>query len=177
MSKLGQAVLAWDEFLQRDDYPEVMEKLQQYLRTSGHTAFLDQGEAATNEVWQMLAETTVRVGNEQLPIPYEKYPAWLRWGVLDTATRWAVGKGSTCPHAPSITRPQPVASAAWKPGLVVCTACTHLLGLPRGSAKDRTCDGCGHVVGDDAIIWAFTVTHGWLMFQAGACDDCRFWTP
>ncbi|MEU4225830.1 hypothetical protein AB0F17_16170 [Nonomuraea sp. NPDC026600] len=175
MSKLGQLVIAWDEVLQRDDYPELMQQLQEWYRSSGHVAFLDQGEAATKDVYQMLSLASLRVGQDARSVPYQQYPDWVRLGVLNTAARWAAGQCATCTHSPAIRRPAPVVSAAWKPDLIVCTSCAHLLELPRLSAADKTCDGCGYVVPDTETIWSFTVSHGWLMFQAGACDACRFW--
>jgi hypothetical protein len=177
MSKLGKAVLAWDEFLQRDDYPEQLAELRQWYHASGHTSFVDQGDAATGQLVEALSETAMRVGSEGLPLGYKSYPDWVRLGVLGTIARWAAGQGATCQDSPSISRPRPVVSAAWKPDLVVCTACLHLLELPSGSVTDKTCDGCGYVVPDTETIYSFTISHGWLMWQAGACVNCRFWTP
>ena len=77
-------------------------------------------------------------------------------------------------HAPTHRRPEPVFSAAWRPGLVVCTQCLHLLGVT--GVADRTCDRCGHVcdgieAGDP--IYSGTVFVGELGYQFGTCGDCR----
>ncbi|MER7363602.1 hypothetical protein [Nonomuraea wenchangensis] len=177
MSNLGKAVLAWDEFLQRDDYRERLDQLRQWFRASGRTSLMDQGDAATEQLVEALSETALQVGSEGMPLGYKSYPDWVRLGVLGTIARWGAGEGTTCRHAPSIARPRPVVSAAWKPDLVVCTACLHLLELPHSSAANHTCDGCGYVVPNTEILYSFTISHGWLMWQAGACADCRFWTP
>ncbi|SCL20480.1 hypothetical protein [Micromonospora inyonensis] len=80
---------------------------------------------------------------------------------------------------PAPTRPAPAApvvAAAWKPGLIVCHACTYLTALPRGSDRDRTCDACGRVCagvehGDG--IHPGMVQLGPLVYQYGVCGDCK----
>jgi hypothetical protein len=99
---------------------------------------------------------------------------WIRLGALDTLVGWIGGSGKTCLHQPHWRRPQPVWSAAWRPGLVVCSNCLHLLQVV-GDA-DRTCDCCGRVcAGDDAgdPIYTTIVWCGALAYQCGTCADCR----
>src|SRR5690349_12137455 len=79
---------------------------------------------------------------------------------------------STCRHSPDPNAPQPVFAAAWKPGLITCAGCVHLLSLRKGSAADSTCDACGHQCagpeeGDG--IYAAMVQVGPLVFQYGVC--------
>ena len=108
------------------------------------------------------------------PTPLADIDEWLRLGLLDSYCRWADGTARTCLHAPDPRRPQPVWSAAWKPGLIVCTACLALLRL-RGEA-DRRCDCCGRVcagIEHNDGIYTMTVWLGALAYQAGACKDCR----
>ena len=101
-------------------------------------------------------------------------PAWLRLGLLDTLIGWVDGRGRTCMHAPDHRRPEPVFGAAWRPGLVVCSQCLHLLDVV-GEA-DRTCDVCGYICGGDDVgdpIYVGTVWVGSLAFEFGTCGNCR----
>lgn len=103
-------------------------------------------------------------------------PDWLRLGIADTYARWWTGQADTCLHAPHPARPRPVVAAAWRPGMVVCAPCGGLLGLPRGSTRDRTCDACGHVAagadhGDP--MYPITIASGPLTYLAGTCGPCR----
>jgi hypothetical protein len=101
-------------------------------------------------------------------------PGWAWLGALDTLVGWIQGTARTCLHTPHPERPEPVFAAAWRPGVVACRRCTHLLRV--GSAiRDATCDGCGHVclgvaAGDGITPSAFPF--GPLTFWAGACKDC-----
>lgn len=103
-------------------------------------------------------------------------PAWLRLGALDAWIGYCSGSSATCMHNPNIDSPAPVFTAAWKPGLVVCGPCIHLM-MPRpNSLADRTCDGCGHEclgveVGDP--IHPSVSQIGSLIFQFGVCASCR----
>ena len=106
-------------------------------------------------------------------LPHSAVPGWIRLGMLDTLVQYGAGTGRTCIHIPHIDRPQPVWSCAWKPGLVVCSMCTHLLATI--GVRDQTCDRCGHVCeGVDAgdRIYVLRVVLGPLAYSAGACNDC-----
>jgi tetratricopeptide (TPR) repeat protein len=134
--------------------------------------YFDSATRAAASQW-MAAEADGLVAT---PIPPHGWPEWLRIKILETLMAWGTGVGATCMHAPSQTRPEPVFAAAWKPGLVVCPKCTHLLSVPggKGSREDNTCDGCGHVAkgtGDDVIRWA-AVPVGPLTYALGVCSSC-----
>ena len=63
--------------------------------------------------------------------------------------------------------------AAWKPGVVVCAQCVHLLGV--SGIADTICDGCGHQckgASEGDGITPFVTFTGSLGYQAGACDSC-----
>ena len=65
-------------------------------------------------------------------------------------------------------------SCAWRPGLVVCASCLHLLDAV--GAADKTCDRCGYIVegvDDDDPIYTSTVFLGGLGFMCATCSDCR----
>jgi hypothetical protein len=133
----------------------------------------DQMVAAMHESMRLMEKANG--GNEHVQAAeYETVDEWIRLGVIDTLLRWTDGRANTCMHNPRLERPQPVWSAAWKPGLVVCTRCMHLLKAV-GDA-DMTCDCCGHVCdGADADdpVYTTTVWLGALAYMVGTCRGCR----
>ncbi|MDL4815478.1 hypothetical protein [Actinomadura opuntiae] len=148
------------------------------LRAALPTGFRDQLDAAATHTRQSLAAATAAgVLTRHAPIPTADHPAWIRLGITDTLVRWHAGSADTCMHAPHPLRPRPVFAAAWRPGLVVCGACGHLLAIPPDSDTDRTCDGCGKVTAGpahDDPIYPLTIVCGALTYQAGACRDCQY---
>ena len=115
-----------------------------------------------------------------IPLGPAEHPDWVRLGLISAFMGWILGRSSTCLHNPDPRYPQPIAAAAWKPGLVVCGRCAHLLAIPRNSVKDRTCDGCGRVTTgpeNDDGIWPNTIVHGPLVYSLGTCRDCLYWDP
>jgi len=97
---------------------------------------------------------------------------WLRLGALDALIGWMTGKGSRCLHADPLM-PQTVWAAAWKPGVVVCTACLDALSVA-DSVEDLRCDCCGRICDPetDGGFFALKLWVGELLYQAGACRDC-----
>ena len=84
-----------------------------------------------------------------LNLPHGEIPEWLRLGLLDTHLAWVDGRAKTCLHQPNYYLLEPTFACAWKPNLVVCGRCTHLLGAV-GDAN-WLCDACGHrCAGDDS---------------------------
>ncbi|MDG9673028.1 hypothetical protein [Micromonospora sp. DH14] len=131
---------------------------------------VDQTDRATEDARQVMAAE----GHGVKSVDASSVPGWLRLGLLDVYAQWAAGTADTCRHQPAVDRPMPVIAAAWRPGLVVCPACVHLTGLPRGA--DTTCDACGHQCGDLAHgdgIYADMIQLGPLIYQYGTCGDCR----
>ena len=99
---------------------------------------------------------------------------WVRFCALDTVLGWVEGRGRTCMHSPSWRRPEPTFSCAWKPGLVVCVRCTHLLAAV--GVADRTCDRCGREclgVEVDDPVYPGAVFIGEMAYEYGTCGDCR----
>lgn len=168
------AVLLDDLFRTGIDVP-----FAQACRDVAPTGWLDQIDAAADHVAagvrhaeQVLAGVA-KVGH----LPYTTYPPWVTLGILSALAEWATGGASTCQHQPVVTAPRPVHAAAWKPGLVVCGACTHLLRLRRGDPRDSTCDACGHrCAGPDADdgIWTHVIVAGALTYSVGVCGRCRW---
>lgn len=173
---LGNAILAFDDLLHRPDIGAILTEAREVYKQTGHTWLLDQLDAAADQVYTGLERSS---GTEKmLHIPAPEHPGWIRLGLLTAFITWCSGKSATCLHDPHPMRPQPVAAAAWKPGLVVCARCQHLLELPKGSVKDRTCDSCGKVtagVENDDPMWPIRVAKGPFIYLAGACRDCRYW--
>ncbi len=120
-------------------------------------AHWDQNAAASRDALALLdAEAVLLGGTGRISAPHGDVPGWVRLGA-------------------SAARPEPVYAAAWRPGLVACIACLHLLELPRGSAASRTCDSCGRVTtgvehGDG--IHPCRVQYGPLTLAFGTCGDC-----
>lgn len=106
----------------------------------------------------------------------EAHPEWLRLGACDALAGWITGDSATCMHEPHPSRPQPLMACAWKPGLVVCMRCVHLLPNPRGSVADKTCDSCGHVCTgpeNDDGIFSGLVQLGVMIYEFGTCTSCH----
>lgn len=167
---LGRMVLVADEVLGDAD-PAVLDLLRQAVPV----ALRDQTEAAADGARRALLAEAAALGVEGEHIPHRDMPEWVRLPLLDTWFRWCTGRGRTCLHEPHPDRPEPVFAAAWRPGLVACAACPHLIQLRRGSAADRTCDRCGRVTagpehGDG--IHPARVQLGPLLFAYGSCGDC-----
>ncbi|WP_433465802.1 hypothetical protein [Spirillospora sp. CA-128828] len=169
----GRAVLALDDIL-CDLTPETLTAVGDRFPAW----YRDQAQAAATQIRTGLQNAAARGRVDHAEdMPAREHPGWIRLSVLDTLVRWFAGTADTCLHNPHPSRPQPVASAAWKPGLIVCGHCTRLLGIGTDSEADRTCDACGHIVaGDDTDpIYPFTVACGVLIHAAGVCANCRYW--
>lgn len=144
------------------------------LRTTIPVDLRDQLDAASCEISQTLALVGAHLGAEPIGLPaWVALPAWLRLSVTDTLVGFAAGTGSTCMHAPHLGRAEPLHAAVWKPDLVTCMSCSHLLALGGGPAA-HTCDGCGRVCPptheDGVRLVALAV--GPVLFVTGCCPDC-----
>lgn len=169
---LGRSVLALDEVLRSP-------RLAEQLRALVPTAALDQLDAAARQVLDGTAAAAAEgLTAGIVALPASEHPDWTRLGALAALVTWCAGRGSTCTHSPAPERPQPIVAAAWRPDLMVCAACTHLLRLPRTGDSDRLCDACGRVCGGveagDPIYPAALVV-GPLQYLLGACTDCCYW--
>lgn len=171
---VGAAVLAADDLI-------LGPRLTQLAATVRATApgwLLDQLDAATDQVTAGFHHAAA-AGRVHLQCsPAAEHPGWVRLGALHALVSWTAGTATTCMHAPALHRPQPVSGAAWKPDLIVCAACTHLLAVRRGDVVDRTCDGCGHITTGTANgdgVYPGTVQLGPLMWSFGCCERCRYW--
>ena len=150
--------------------PELLAQIRPHFPVPG--AYVDQLRAAQAE--SIAAVEAAENGTARYH-PSAGIDDWLRLALLDTLIAWTAGTAKTCLHMPDWRRPEPVWSAAWKPGLVVCSRCLYLLEVASAQI-DRTCDCCGHVTaGVDAgdPIYPTTVWFGQLAYSAGACHNCR----
>lgn len=173
---LGRLVLAVDELLRAPDAGDLL----RVIRDGVPPALLDQLDAAAAETRRGLQARAARLGHTAGAVPYAAHPAWATLGLLASVATWVAGRGRTCTHAPHPDRPRPVVSSAWRSALVTCVRCTHLHGLPNGSAADRTCDGCGTVTAgpehDGGIVPAL-LSVGAFTYLLGVCAGCRWWPP
>lgn len=156
------AVLVLDEQLVRlaRDPAAVRELLA--VRAERDPAATSQLLAAEAEVHNAM----VAAGAEQLR--HQEVSDWLRLGAVEALVNHLAGTASTCLHAPDPRKPLPIFAAAWRPGLIVCAGCRHLLAL-HGEA-DLQCDLCGRV---DGSVSSLLLSLGALVFLAGACRGCR----
>lgn len=169
----GPVALALDELLGRTP-PADLARLAERLRAA-QPAWADQAAAAAAGATAVMTDIAAAGGGVAVPAHPIEVPEWVRLGALTAWSGWVLGQASTCAHSPHPARPQPVLAAAWKPALVVCGACSHLLKLPRNSAADRRCDGCGRVttgVENGDGIYPSMVGLGPLVFAHGTCRDC-----
>lgn len=170
----GRAVLALDEILCK-----LTPEQAAAFRAMTPTWLLDQTDATVDEIHRNLkAAKDAGIVENTAQLANGEHPGWVRLGIIDTLVAWWSGRHSSCTHAPHPLRPQPVVAVAWKPGLVVCGHCTHLLSIPTNSTADRTCDGCGRVTaGPDADdpMYPTMVAAGVLTYGLGLCRDCRYW--
>lgn len=151
-------------------------ELRDRLRKLSPVWLDDQTDAALTDAARVMAVAHQAVGGVSRNVHLRDMPEWLRLNVLDAIGRFIAGDAETCVHSPHPARPQPVYAAAWRPGRVVCGRCTHLLELPRGSRRDRTCDRCGHVCAgfdEGDPIYPSLARFGLLIYQYGTCRDCR----
>ena len=166
-----------DDFLARleSEWEQLTPEQRNYVAAElsrvNNVAYTDQLAAARRDGIALSEFTTGKAAQQ---MPTARVDDWLRLGLLDTFTKWIAGKGKTCYHNPNYMRPEPIWACAWKPGLVVCNYCQHL--LRAADIVDSTCDCCGHVcaginAGDP--IYPVTIWFGALGYRAGMCSDCR----
>ncbi|GAA3785550.1 hypothetical protein [Micromonospora maritima] len=166
--------LALEQLMLHPQYDRLIDALRQVAPVH----VVDQADAAAADALRLVTTIgTDALGTDvTTPTTAGGTPGWLRLGLLDALTAWVDGRASTCRHNPHPARPTPVVAAAWRPALVACPACAHLVALPRGSERDRTCDACGRVCagpehGDG--IWPGMLQLGPLVYQYGTCTGCR----
>lgn len=142
------------------------------MRKATPAHLVDQFDAATDEVDQVIAGIGHDLDASLGECTYANVPDWLRLALADTWHGFTTGSIDTCMHQPVVTRPQPVVAAVWHRNLIVCTACTHL--TQAVGVADRICDCCGRVCaglpGDG--IHACSLGFGPLLFFYGLCRRC-----
>ncbi|SFO34899.1 hypothetical protein SAMN05216207_104635 [Pseudonocardia ammonioxydans] len=173
----GPAALAFDRLL-TEAPPDVLAAIAVLGADLLPPGLADQVEAATAEQAESMTLAAGALDGERVAVDPRSVPAWARLGLADAFARWALCTGETCLHAPTPVRPGPVVAAAWRPGLVVCRQCTHLLALRPRSDADMRCDGCGRVTGGVEVgdgLRQVALQAGPLLYMAGACGECM-WT-
>lgn len=170
---VSRVALLAEELLTRPDGDELVAE----LRARVPAEVLDQHDAAAAELRAGIDRMISASGGDLVEDQGgDDLPRGMLLGVCVTVVGWRAGRGATCEHTADPRIAQPVLLAAWRPDLVVCTGCPHLLALPRGSAADRTCDGCGRVTagvehGDGVCVGA--VVAGSVTAMFGLCRECK----
>jgi len=155
--------LAWDELLSTLTPADA-----EVIRSVMPVALRDQIDAAaTAALFATMSEMEAHGAGPPRGLTHGDIPGWLRLSILDALAQFMAGSASTCLHAPTPDRPEPVYAAAWRPGLVVCGECLHLFRL--AGAADRTCDCCGQVCDG---IHAARLLFGPLVYMYGTCAGC-----
>lgn len=167
----GRYAIALDELLYNPDHRQ----LRDALLDATPVAYRDQQAAATSETTGLtaaLAKHLVATVEERNALDV---PDWIRLSALHTWARYNAGDLDTCRHNPNPVSPQPVFAAPWKPDLIVCAQCLHLLPPPRGSVADQTCDRCGLLCAGkpDDPIYPCGVQVGPMVWQFALCGGCR----
>lgn len=162
-----------DRLMLHPDFAEIAERLADTLPTW----YRDQLGAATTQAHAGLQALGSRMNaGPPVGLATQDVPGWLRLGVIDAMVGYLGSTAATCLHNPAADRPEPVVAAAWRPGHIVCVRCVHLLVLPRSSAANRRCDGCGHECAGPDIgdpIYPGATRLGSLLYQFGVCGSCR----
>jgi len=167
--------LALDALLTDPRFPEIAAELEAWIPQS----LADQYAAAGQHTGAIRDLAADAIGADPARSGWMRtrdIPEWIRLGALDALMGWYTGKADTCRHSPSPDHPQPINAAAWKPGLIVCLQCTHLLKCRPGSLEERTCDGCGHECTgpeNDDGVWPGLTQAGVLLYEYGVCSDCK----
>ena len=138
------------------------------IRSRAPVHIRDQFDAAASHTERLFADMGHAMQSTVGALDYTNIPDWLRLRLVDTLARFAAGTLDVCRHAPRIDRPQPVVSAVWRPGLIACLPCIHL--IKATGTDDRTCDKCGHVCA--GLIHACSITYGPLIYFYGLCPRC-----
>jgi hypothetical protein len=168
---LGQLTTFLDDLRVND--PDTAEVLWKLGQEKGGTAWNDQADAAGGEALQIataIAELVSPAGSVHAAAQaVADTPEWVRLGMLDTQLAWLAGLARTCMHDPHSDRPEPVFAAAWKPRLVVCSGCRHLLDAV---ASEAICDGCGRDTTGEGISTTTVMPGNGLCYLVGTCEDC-----
>jgi hypothetical protein len=168
---IGRVALA-AEYLLTDANAD---QLAAELRAHVPAGLLDQHQAAARDV--RAGVTRALADDDRLVLDEGRtLPGGLVLGMCATLVGWRAGRGETCDHCADPRVAQPVIIAAWRPDRVVCAECIHLLSLPRGSDRDKTCDECGWVCagperGDG--VWPGMAVAGSVSLLYGLCGGCH----
>lgn len=170
---MGVVTLAFEELLLHPRFGEMV----RHFRNIMPTGLRDQIDAAAIETHDGLHQMRDSAQEGKVAaVGADSVGDWLRLGVIDALVAHCTGTAVTCAHNPHPAFPQPLLAAAWKPGLVVCGDCVHLLSLPKRSAANFTCDACGHVCAGDAAgdpLFIGASQLGPLLYRFGTCAACR----
>lgn len=155
--------------------PQMYRQLLDYLASPEVVAQVDQEALAQRDATlEALTEAFVdRHGGQIRLVEHSKISDWIRLGAVSALAQWVAGESKSCMHIPSPRNtPFPVIAAAWKPGLVVCPQCQHLIaGL--SAEEEMRCDCCGRITTmEEGGIYPLSISTGAIMYRAGSCASC-----
>ncbi|MDO3110468.1 hypothetical protein [Mycobacteroides abscessus] len=152
--------------------PASMRAIIDYLNHPAVKAVMDTAER--QQRLGAIASTVNALPGDSGAVRTQDVPMWVRLGALSVITAWVAGTARTCMHAPVPDGPVPGWAVAWKPDLVVCPQCLHLLSTA-SDVEEFRCDCCGRIsLEEDGGVAVATLANGSLLYRAGACPDC--WT-
>lgn len=171
----AQLAAAMDEALTD---PESLKALLDYMDHPAVKAIMDTPErrqrlAAMAAMIESEVDSANEAGGSGGPTAPVEVPDWIRLGMIAVATAWVADEVRTCMHNLRPDGAVPGWAVAWKPDLVVCPECLHL--LEAGGVEEFRCDCCGRISLPKAGgVGYTTVATDSLLYRAGACPSC--WT-
>ena len=132
------------------------------MPTPAITATADQLRAASRTPEP--AEPVGGLVGEPVTTPDHPTP-WLAEQIRTLLAALVTGKGQICPHIG--TSPRVVHAAVWRPGVLACPTCRHL--LDPGPLEENTCDRCRTLTPNLNPAMAAI---GPVILAFGLCDTC-----
>lgn len=100
----------------------------------------------------------------------EDLPVWLAAKLYAQREGWRLGIARTCLHNPKPGRAA-VHMCSWRPELVTCPLCTHLLHVTVKDPRGSQCDCCDRAV--DTIGGKMVVAE--ITYWFTVCEACQQW--
>lgn len=95
-------------------------------------------------------------------------PVWLAAKLTAQREGWRLGIARTCTHNPKPGQTA-VHMCAWRPELVACPLCAHLLNITEKDPRGARCDCCDMVA--DTIGGKMTI--GGITYWFSVCEPCQ----
>lgn len=99
----------------------------------------------------------------------EDLPVWLAAKLYAGREGWRLGIARCCVHNPSPGRAI-VHMCSWKPEIVACPRCTHLLAIAKSDPRTHQCDCCGR---DGVDTTGGKMTIAGITYWFAVCESCQ----